>query len=60
MIEQNALLTVQPISVQIDNITLYQDETLLVLSVKNGIVEIKRMTDETVIKLPIVALKVII
>lgn len=60
MIEQNALLTVQPISVQINNITLQQDEILLVVSVERGIVEVKRMTDGTVIKLPIVALKVIV
>ena len=60
MIEKNKIYTIQPISTNIENITLYQDEQIKILEVKINTVKFLRINTNEILELPIFAIKTII
>lgn len=60
MFKPQSIVTVQPLSVQLPYVVLYQDEQLKVLSVNKGYVKVKRLSNGTVITLSVYELKAII
>lgn len=60
MIEKNKVYVIQPISVSIENIILYQDEKIKILEVKNNTVKFLRIITNEILEVPTLALKTII
>lgn len=60
MIEKNKVYTIQPISSNIENITLYQDEQIKILEVKINTVKFLRINTNEILELPTLAIKTII
>lgn len=52
--------TIQPITLEIDEITLYQDEQVKILDVKNGNVKFLRLKTNEILEVPKMALEIAI
>lgn len=48
MLIENTIVTIQPIKLHIGNLTLIQDEKLLILTVTNSHVTFKRLNTDTI------------
>ena len=56
----NQVYTIQPITLEIDEITLYQDEQVKILDVKNGNVKFLRLRTNEILEVPKMALEIAI
>lgn len=57
---KDKIYTIQPISADIENITLYQDEKIKILEVKIDTVKFLRINTNEILEIPTLALKLII
>ncbi|MSS61455.1 hypothetical protein [Fusobacterium sp. FSA-380-WT-2B] len=56
----NQVYTIQPITLEIDEITLYQDEQVKILDVKNGNVKFLRLKTNEILEVSKMALEIAI
>ena len=56
----NQIYTIQPITLEIDEVTLYQDEQVKILDVKNGNVKFLRLRTNEILEVPKMALEIAI
>ena len=56
----NQIYTIQPITLEIDKIILYQDEQVKILEIKNGNVKFLRLRTNEILEVPKMALEIAI